>query len=373
MLDRAWPGTGALADPGAAAACALDLPALRAAAAGGAGRVTERPRPRSRHGARRVALARPRWPPQPAAETATGRCSSWSERTSPTVLGHGARQTSDDGPRVQGAWLRLADGGRAAQPAERGHRAEASRHADLRLSDSRRRGRQAAARQRSARRAPPAKACRAARRRGAMSRSRSSGWRAGTPAGRRSPEELWQLVAVRRRRDRRVPHGPGLGPGAAVRPRPGSGGHDATRATAASCTTRASSTPGFFGISPREALAMDPQQRLLLETAWEALGAARASTRRRCAAARPACSSARSPQDYGAALARGARRARGLPARPARRRSVVVRPDRVHVRAGGPGGHGRHGVLLVAGGAAPGVPGAAARASARWRWPAGSR
>jgi polyketide synthase 12 len=47
--------------------------------------------------------------------------------------------------------------------------------------------------------------------------------------------------------------------------------------------------PGFFGISPREAVAMDPQQRLLLETAcWSGPG----STRSRCAAARPASSSA---------------------------------------------------------------------------------
>ena len=58
---------------------------------------------------------------------------------------------------------------------------------------------------------------------------------------------------------------------------------------------------GFFGITPREALAMDPQQRLLLEIVVGGARAGRASTRRRCAAAGPACSSACMYHDYGVA------------------------------------------------------------------------
>ena len=49
-----------------------------------------------------------------------------------------------------------------------------------------------------------------------------------------------------------------------------------------------------------------------------------------------------------------------------------LRPDRLHPRAGGPGDHRRHRLLVVAGGAAPGRAGAARRASARWPWPAAS-
>ena len=49
------------------------------------------------------------------------------------VLGHASPETVEAGPRVQGPRLRLADRGRAAQPAGRGHRAAAARHAGLRL------------------------------------------------------------------------------------------------------------------------------------------------------------------------------------------------------------------------------------------------
>ena len=91
------------------------------------------------------------------------------------------------------------------------------------------------------------------------------------PGGVASPEELWELVAGGRGRDRRVPDRPGLGPGRALRPGPGPPGHVVRACRAASCTTPAQFDAEFFGISPREALAMDPQQRLLLETSWEAL------------------------------------------------------------------------------------------------------
>ena len=105
---------------------------------------------------------------------------------------------------------------------------------------------------------------------------------------------------------------------------------------------------------------MDPQQRLLLEASWEALRARRHRPRCRCAAAGPACSSApaarttapasrRSPDDVEGYLLTGSSPQR------------AVRPGRLHLRPGGPGGDRRHGVLVVAGGAAPGRAGAARR------------
>ena len=199
------------------------------------------------------------------------------------------------------------------------------------------------------------------------SRSRSSAWAAASPAAsppRRTCGELvadggdaiagfpadrgWDPTALRP--DRRRP--------APLRP---AGRLPARR--------RPSSTPAFFGISPREALAMDPQQRLLLETAWEALERAGHRPAARCAAARPACSPATNGQDYAALLA-GAdedSRATRLTGNAA---SVVSGRISYTLGPGGPGGHRRHRLLVVAGRAAPGRPGAARRASARWRWPA---
>ena len=107
---------------------------------------------------------------------------------------------------------------------------------------------------------------------------------------------------------------------------------------------------------------MDPQQRLLLETAWEALE--RAGIDPAHAARQPDRGvRRRDAQDYGPRLHEAADGLRGLPA-DRQHRQRRLGPHRLHPRPRGPGGHGRHRVLVVAGRAAPGRAGAAARASA---------
>ena len=113
---------------------------------------------------------------------------------------------------------------------------------------------------------------------------------------------------------------------------------------------------GFFGITPREALAMDPQQRLLLEAVVGGAGAcghspaslSESQTGVYVGSIGSDYGTLRSPRDdddgYGDWHA--AERAGG---------SRVLRAG-----SAGSGDDGRHGVLVVAGGAAPGVPGAAA-------------
>ena len=114
---------------------------------------------------------------------------------------------------------------------------------------------------------------------------------------------------------------------------------------------------------------MDPQQRLLLELSWETLERAGIDPASLRGTATGVFAGAYT-SDYKSSLVAAAEATQGYQLTGTTASVISGRLSYV-LGPGGPGGHRRYGVLVVAGGAAPGLPVPAAPGSATWRWPAG--
>ena len=302
-----------------------------------------------------------------AAERPRLRCSTWSAAQAAAVLGHAGPDGGRARPGVQGARLRLADRGRAAQPARRGRpgcgcprrwssttrprpRWPSTCCAELLGEQARRRG--GARRRRAAADEPIAIVGMGCRFPGGADARRSCGscWPAGGDA-----------IGG-------VPGRPGLGPGGAVRPGPGRAGQD-LRARGRVPARRGGVRRGVL-----RDLARVRRWRWIRSSgccwrrAWEALERAGIDP----PSLRGSATGVFAGRDRPRLRRRGwtPPEVDGLPG-DRRRGERGLGPGGVHAGAGGPGGDGGHGVLVVAGGVAPGRARRCGPGSARWRWPAG--
>ena len=274
------------------------------------------------------------------------------------VLGHASAAGDRPDARLQGARLRLARRGRAAQPARSPPPGCGCRR-PLVFDYPSRDGAGRLPARRGRRRA-------AAAARGPRSAARASeepiaivGMACRYPGGVASPRAA--LAAGRRRaatRSRAFPDDRGWDLERLYDPDPDHPGTSYAR-EGGFLADAGEFDADFFGIGPREALAMDPQQRLLLEAAWEALedaGIDPPSLR----GSRTGVFAGVMHHDYGLGRRRprASSRATSATGTAGQRR---LRPRRLRARPRGPGDHRRHRLLLLAGGDAPGGAGAARR------------
>ena len=243
-------------------------PCRRCGAAWPAGR---RARPRRRPAAGPAGALRGTAGRAAAGRAGPGAAGPGPRRTRPRCSGTPRPTAVEPGRAFKDLGLRLADRGRAAQPAERRDRAAAARHAGLRLPDPGGAGRLPARPSCSGDRPRPRRPPVAGRRRGAGEPVAIVAMGCRFPGGVRSPEELWELLAAGARRDLGVPGGPGLGPGGAVRPGSGSPGHLVRARRAGSSTTRRSSTRGSSGSARGRRWRWTRSSGCCWRCRWEAL------------------------------------------------------------------------------------------------------